>query len=138
MQTAVIFTQAIEVFKPLALEVLQLALLGIAGLVSKRAYAWFGFQLTEQQWMVVHSAAEAAAGKIWAAAEPSIATAKIQVSSPQVARVAQSAIDLIPKAVKATGISTDDFVDLVVSKIGVLQSRAVAPVSVAEHEKAAA
>jgi hypothetical protein len=138
METAVTLTQAIDVFKPLMVEVLQLAFVGIAGFISQRVYAWFGFQLTEQQWQVVHSAAEAAAGKIWAVAEPSIATAKIEVSSPEVAKIAQAAIDLVPKAIKATGITPDEFVELVVSKIGVLQSRAAAPVSVASLEKAAA
>jgi hypothetical protein len=138
MQTTILLTQAIEVFKPLALEVLQLAALGLAAVVSKQVHSWFGFQLTEQQWKVVHSTAEAAAGKIWAAAEPSIATAKIEVSSPTVARVAQAAIDLIPKAVKATGITTNEFIELVVSKLGVLQSQAAGQVSAADPVKTAA
>lgn len=96
----------------------------LGSLAAGKVYQVFGVKLTDAQWAVVHSAALAAAGKIWAAAEPSIATAKIHADSPGIAAAAQAAVNLIPRVVRATGITPEEMASLIVSKIGILQSTA--------------
>ena len=95
-------------------------------------------QITEAQWQVVHSAADAAAKRIWAAAEPSIATAKIDVRSPSIAIAAQAAIDTIPRIAAATGVTPDNLASLIVAKLGGFQVATAAPApAVAPAPKAA-
>jgi hypothetical protein len=95
--------------------------------VAGKVYQLFGVRFTDAQWAVVHSAALAAAGKFWAAADTSIAKARIEVGSPGIAAAARSAIDTIPAVARAVGLTPDAMAGLVVSKIGLLQSGAVVP-----------
>jgi hypothetical protein len=98
----------------------------VSPIVAGRVYQLFGVKFTDAQWAVVHSAALAAAGKFWAAADTSIAKAKIDVGSPGIAAAARSAIDTIPAVARAVGLTPEAMASLLVSKIGLLQSGAVA------------
>lgn len=118
----VLLGEALKFLEPFVTALISGLLTMATSLVARRLYQVFGIKLTDAQWAVVHSAALAAAGKIWAAAEPTIATARIHTGSPGIAAAAQAAIDLIPEVVKATRITPDEMASLIVSKIGILQS----------------
>jgi hypothetical protein len=120
----VVLGEVLKALEPYVTALISGFLTVAASVVAKRVYEVFGVKLSDAHWAVVHSAAFAAAGKIWASAEPSIATAKINASSPIVAAAAQGAIDVIPDVVKGIGITPAEMADLIVSKIGILQSAA--------------
>ena len=123
-ESCIFLGHILKALEPFVTASLSGVLTVVGSLAARRLYQIFGVQLTDSQWAIVHSAALAAAGKFWAAAEPSIVSAKIHVGSPGIADAAQAAIDAIPKIVEATGVTPEDMASLIVSKIGILQSAA--------------
>jgi hypothetical protein len=94
----------------------------VTPIIASKIYKMFGVRFTDAQWAVVHSAALAAAGKVWASADSSIVNARIDVGSPGIAAAAQAAIDAIPVVARTLGLEPDAMASLIVSKIGLLQS----------------
>lgn len=135
-ESCIFLGHVLKALEPFATALMSGAVTVVGSLVARRLYQIFGLELTDSQWAVVHSAALAAAGKFWAAAEPSIASAKIHVGSPGIADAAQAAIDAVPKFVEATGITPEDMASLIVSKIGILQSSAAGRVVALPFERA--
>lgn len=111
---------------PYVSAIFSMILTVLAPMIAAKVYRVFGVRLTDAQWAVAHSAALAAAGKFWAAADTSIARAKIDVGSPGIAAAAQGAIDAIPTVAQTIGLTPEAMASLVVSKIGLLQSAAAA------------
>jgi hypothetical protein len=93
-------------------------------IVASKFYQWFGVKFTDAQWAVAHSAALAAAGRFWAAADSSVAKAKIDVGSPEIAAAARNALATIPSVARTIGLTPEAMASLIVSKIGLLQSGA--------------
>lgn len=113
--------------QPYASALFSMMLTVVTPMIAAKVYQLFGVRFTDAQWAVVHSAALAAAGKFWAAADTSIANAKIEVGSPGIAEVARAAIEAIPAVARTIGLTPDAMASLIVSKIGLLQSAAAAP-----------
>jgi len=115
---------------------------GIGGVVmpiiARVLYLKFNFELTEEQWKVVHSAAAVAAGQIWARAEPTIVSAKLDVRNPTIATAAHIAIEEIPVIAKKLGVTPETMATLIAARIGHMQALAPAAPVVLEPVKEAA
>ena len=127
-----------NVMGPYLVQILALVIYAGLAWVIKRLAGWLKFKLTDDNWKVVHSTAEAWAGQIWAAASPEIATLSITPASPFVTEAANAAIKEIPNIAKALGITPEVMADtlakLVASQLGAMQARgatAVTPVVIA-------
>jgi hypothetical protein len=110
---------------PYASALFSMMLTVVTPIIAAKIYRLFGVRVTDAQWAVVHSAALAAAGKFWAAADTSIAKARIDLGSPGIAAAAQAAIDAIPAVAARLGLDPEAMASLIVSKIGLLQSAGV-------------
>lgn len=117
-------SEIILFIQPYAVAVLSMILSIATPIIASRIYQVFGVKFTDSQWAVAHSAALAAAGKFWAAADVTISKAKINVGSPGIASAAQGAIDVIPAVARTIGLTPEAMASLIVSKIGLLQSSA--------------
>lgn len=122
--TSIQFGEMLLLAQPYVSAIFSLVLTIVTPMIATKIYRLFGVRFTDAQWAVAHSAALAAAGKLWAAADTSIVKARIDVRSPGIAAAAQAAIDVIPSVAKSIGITPEEMASLIVSKIGLLQSSA--------------
>jgi hypothetical protein len=123
-----------SVFGPYLVQLLAVLISMGLGWILKQLSVWLGFQITESQWKVIHGTAEAAAGRIWAAASPEIAGMSITPHSPVVTAAANDAIRAISDVLDKLGITPDGeaafiqntMAPLIAAKLGALQARAAA------------
>ena len=133
-----------SVLGPFIVQLLAILITAALGWVVKQLSVWLKFQITESQWKVIHSTAEAAAGRIWAEASPDIASMSITASSPVVASAANVAIKEIPVVLAQLGVTPaseaaflkETLAPLIVAKLGALQARAAAGIKATEVQKA--
>jgi hypothetical protein len=120
---------------PFIIQLLAGLIMAALGWLVNQLSLWLKFQMTEAQWRVIHSTAEAAAGQIWADASPEIATLSITPTNPLVAAAANSAIKTIPDVLKQLGITPqteEEFIEkqlapLIAAKLGAMQSHVAIP-----------
>lgn len=84
-------------------------------------------RLTEQAKASVQQAAENAAGRVLAKAEGPVATLKFDTHSPAIALEITKLQTSVGSAIDKLGMTPDRVADLVLGKVGVLQSQSVSP-----------
>lgn len=99
-----------------------IGLTSLFAIVGLKANQWFGLKISDAQWAVVHSAADAEVKKLVAMGVTDIATMNVDVKSPIVASTAQAAINQIPDIAKKAGVTPDGMAELVLAKIGAYQA----------------
>lgn len=97
------------------------------------------FSLTQDQWNVIHSAAQIAGNEIWARAEPSIVNHKFEIRDPRIVTAARVTTTAIPEVMKGLGLTPEylesELEKLIMAHLGRLQASAVtAPVAVPVKE----
>lgn len=133
MTTAVDLSGIVLLAHPYVSALFSLILTVVTPIIAAKIYQLFGVKFTDAQWAVAHSAALAAAGKFWAAADTSVVKARIDVGSPGIAAAAQGALDAIPAVVRTIGVTPEEMASLIVSKIGLMQSAASATLDVSNN-----
>lgn len=114
---------ALAPFAPYIVAALAGLIIAFLGWVTALIQRWTGYQITAAQRAQLHSAAETAAGKIWAAADIAIAKQQIKVGDPRL----QTGIEWVlgPGArAAAEGLKTSrlDVENLIVAKLGQMQA----------------
>lgn len=117
------WSQALAPEAPIIVAALGGLLVAIAGWAAALFTRWTGYQLTAQQRAALHSAAETAAGKIWAAADTAISQQQIRVGDPRLQRGLDWVLTVgAPEAVKSLSITPDQVESLIVAKLGQMQA----------------
>lgn len=106
----------------------------IRSIQNKLKFSW-----TQDQWNVIHSAAQIAGNEIWARAEPSIVNHKFEIRDQRVVTAARATTAAIPGIMKGLGLTPEylesELEKLIMAHLGRLQASAVtAPVAVPVKE----
>jgi hypothetical protein len=99
------------------------AVLGLLFAVLQRYFTKLGVNVTDDQWAVVQRTAAHWAAQWWAQEDSALATAKINVSNPQVAAYANFAINEIPQIATALGLTPAKMREFIVAEVGKLQAK---------------
>lgn len=122
--------QVITALQPIIITVLGAIWTAASPFIIAKIQAKLRFSITQDQWNVVHSAAQVAAREVWARAEPSIMHAQIDVRYPGIANAAKIAAYRIPEVMRILNITQDDLKEqlesLIVAQMGQLQATAMA------------
>jgi ABC-type sulfate transport system permease component len=115
----------LSVFLQWMLGILSPVFAALAFWVLQQLATKLGLQINQQYWNTIHSAMCAGAERLVASQDASIATAKITIGNPMVAKFAQEALNTIPAEAKKVGFTPEAAQELLLSKLGGLQAQMV-------------